>query len=503
MSNDDGFVPTKFNILALLYKSFLHDETDDASACRCNLSFEDQALIDSDINRLIEQHQLNNSPLGPLENAQAAGLLAWIGRQDDPLYLLALLQRLDALWNLEANGRHPRLPDCFVALNDNFAETGIYVLPRLHCICQGQIIGEEFEETHKNATRLLGNINSVLLHFLLYTEADYHHSKNGGPSFQIQNHFIEAVFDRTIKLALSPLTNRDVLNINPFEEKRKGQKHAFKYFSVLPHREEDAAYLNAQLKKALICAAKNNADIFVGPEMLGTKEMTEEDPACGGVLRMIAELCRQLLSEGLCLPQLIFLPTYWSDSKNILFVTDNTGRIICKQEKQLPFELLGYEEHLLFEKRVLHILHIPKIGRIMMPICKDALNDVLLHDIMLRLFHTTLAISPSYSTGTWNFNKTAASFDPFHCSFVWCNTCSVTHHYTLDAGQPRPFNIRQVGIVYGTSDDQKIKLTPRCTRGCVDGDDGCLFLAEIPLAGGPIKWEHLTHMHKANGASGC
>jgi len=498
LSSDDGFVKTKFNMLALLYKSFLRFEADCADALRINLSFEDQALVEQHINNLIEHLHLDKHPFKPLEEYQWAGLVEWMNTQEDPLYLLCLLQRLDLLWNLEPCGRHPDIPEWFIALNDNFSETGVYVFPRLNCFWQGQIIGEEFQENHKNATRLLKNINSILLHFLLFNEESFHYEKSDFQSFQVENHFVEAVFGRTIKVALSPLTNRNVLNVDPFEEKVRGQKHAFKYFRLLPPKDEDAAYLNDQLKKALLCAAQNKADIFVGPEMLGTKDMIAEDPNCEGVLRMIAELCSQLLAEGLYLPQLIFIPTYWSDSKNILYVTDNTGKIICKQEKQISFDLYGYEEHLIFEKRVLHILHIPKIGRIMMPICKDALNDVLLHDIMLRLFHTTLAVSPSFSTGTWNFNSAAASFDPFFCSFVWCNTCAVAHYYALDEGQTRPINVKQVGIVYGTADDQKVKLTPGCAKGCVDGDSGCLFMAEIPLAEGEIKWAHLTHMRKTD-----
>lgn len=180
------------------------------------------------------------------------------------------------------------------------------------------------------------------------------------------------------------------------------------------------------------------------------------------------------------MPGLILFPTWWHDGRNELYVFDGSGNRLCVQQKQYPYvyekqESARYKENLLSPERVIHVIHIPEVGRFAFPICRDLLEQEYM-DILLRQLRVTFLLCPSYSPHKTQFTTEAISVNKYGCYTIWCNTCAA---YWKEPEPPA-----QIGLIAGPQEDLAKPLaymTPKCRGVCGSGAESCIFLAEITI----------------------
>ena len=191
-----------------------------------------------------------------------------------------------------------------------------------------------------------------------------------------------------------------------------------------------------------------------------------------------AQIEDALLSKGYPMPSLCLLPTWWHDNQNELFVYDASGKLLCTQKKQIPYiykDETGkmFAEHLVNTKNVIHIIHIPNVGRVAFPICKDLLEEEYIR-IMLRQLRATFLLCPSYSSSKTQFDLTAPGSIQYGCYTIWCNTCAAYHKDEIPS---------HIGLVSGPQGLPEMTeyLLPKCDGDCGSEEEPCVFIAEISM----------------------
>lgn len=133
------------------------------------------------------------------------------------------------------------------------------------------------------------------------------------------------------------------------------------------------------------------------------------------------------------------------------------------------------------------MLHIPGLGRICIPICKDALEPEYT-DLMVRVLRATILLNLSYSSGKTIFGLAGPSSRAFGCFRFWFNACG--------AGKQEGPLPNCIGIVScPKTGESENSLIPECGGTC--GKNSCLFLMDLMLDGKRGRMQNIRHLHGA------
>lgn len=346
-------------------------------------------------------------------------------------------------------------------LNDNYKETHFILLHKSFCNW-----GHQIEST---------NVNSFLE--TLYC-IDISKLKNAEiVNYVVDQGLITGIDNGKLRIAISPTLKRKVLDINsePYsriDDRTNTEKYFFHITSLINELEiQQLVYSN------ILEAGKNETDILVFPEMIGSKQMLY------AIQKKLDECDKKK-------PSLIVFPSIWNrtdedkQNTNSSVMMTGDGEIIFEQYKRVRFYIKVdgkeiYEDISCESHNVINVLHINEIGRICIVICKDYLDKDNRRMILDNIF-PTLVISPSFSTGNFEFIKNAQEGFSVNCNWVWCNTCSAINH-----GEQKKENFDIIGLITKLSkkckkDEKMYNDFPgvnNCDREC----SGCIYYSDIPL----------------------
>jgi hypothetical protein len=315
-------------------------------------------------------------------------LNAWCTQDPDFPHIFSMACELDHILFWENILMSPYvtvdLKDGFKALNENAEETGILILPRVPSLNDPLDRADlDPDGNHKTwASDWEAGINEELTN-TYYIRRDDFAVMNWR---YVAEHRVvrNLVVGKQICLAFSPIAKRAQLLDPHCCKLEEGCR-----FSVPGLR--DPELIHARVRAAYKAASQEKADILIFPEMLGDAAMFDPD-------KTYSEFFTSL-GNG---PALILPPTWWHDNRNQLYVLTGDGEQLCVQEKQNPFlyrpdgQDQGYLEDLRDTQSVVQVLHVPYVGRITFPICKDYLVPDY-RGLLVKVLRSTLMLCPSYS----------------------------------------------------------------------------------------------------------
>lgn len=401
-------------------------------------------------------------------------LHTWCKENEGFSPVLSLVCGLDSVlyWDniLKSSYLRVYLKDSFEALNDNWKQTGILVLPRVPSLNDPlDRAGTSPDSPGKTwAYAWDSGINEELAN-TYYVEKDKL-TVNNKMYTVIHKVVRDWVVGNPILFAVSPIAKGAQL-LEPLCYESEGSCR----FSI--RGLNDPEYISRRIKSVYRKAAEKGVDLLIFPEMLGEESMFI--PA-EGASDFFSQLGNDAEDAGYSSPMLILPPTWWHDKHNQLHVIGGDGEFICVQEKQNPFlyhcSKTGkkYLEDLQDTPPVIQILHVPNIGRIAFPICKDYLV-VPYRELLVRILRSTLMLCPSYSKGKFSFNISVPAELEYGCYSLWGNTCSALP----EADSPPAY----VGLIAAPNIDLVYHFEPQCGGQCGSMDDACLFLVEIKRTG--------------------
>lgn len=401
-------------------------------------------------------------------------LHTWCKENEGFSPVLSLVCGLDSVlsWDNILNSSYLKvyLKDSFEALNDNWKQTGILVLPRVPSLNDPF---DRFETGPDSPGKTWAyawepGINEELTN-------TYYVEKNtltvNTKTYTVIHKVVrDWVVENSILFAASPIA-RGTQVLEPLCYESEGRC----CFSI--EGLNNPEYINRRVKSACKKAAEEEADLLIFPEMLGEKAMFT--PA-EGISDFFSQLRKDVHNTGYRSPTLILPPTWWHDKHNQLHVIDGDGGYICVQEKQTPFLYhcsktdKKYLEDIQDTPPVIQVLHIPKVGRITFPICKDYLVTSY-RELLVRALRSTLMLCPSYSKGKFAFTISVPAELGYGCYSLWINTCSALPE---NASPPA-----YVGLVAAPNTELVYRFEPQCGGQCGSMDDACLFLVEIKRTG--------------------
>ena len=383
----------------------------------------------------------------------------------------------------------------FEALNNNVGETGIQITLKVKSINdplepaweaseQDGAAGDQSGGGKHWATERLPGINEDLSN-VMYIELNDLEIK--GARYKVVHHIVDRDFfaggKKELVVGVSPLARDDFLE--PSYEVRDEGGGPRRFFNVTGLKKADL--VQDKIIAAAMEACDQGVDILMYAEMFGSRETVSED-----FVKRMSDLADE---AGLPMPSLILLPTWWHDHCNELYVMDGSGALVSQQQKQHPFVYTddetgeGYAEDLQVTKHTVHVIHIPGLGRLTFPICRDYLQPEYLR-LMAESLRSTFLLCPSYSRGKTQFDLTSSGEIKYGCYTVWINTCAATHDKASCPGY--------VGLVSGplAEGDYIKRLEPACGGECGGRQDACLFVIRISM-------DHLasisyTHVHGSN-----
>lgn len=358
------------------------------------------------------------------------------------------------------------------ALNQNAEETGCRIIPRVPTIHDSTAPAEEGgpagPEKHWGSEWDVG-INQELKN-TYYTEAGDLFVR--GEPFQVRHVFFPDLSmegKASLRVGLSPVLCDEPLNPHYYEENVGGLNR--KRFSVLGLTEENR--VRSRIEASLYEAGKNDVDVMLFPEMLGNRSMLTPENGYSAVLEAAAA---RMSEDQLAVPRLILAPTWWHDNKNELYVFNNRRQPLLRQEKQYPFSLGKHKEDLREPDRTVVVLHIPYLGRMAFPICKDFLIEDYT-DMLVKKLRVTFLFCPSYSPSSAQFELGLPAHRPYGCCVIWLNCCSAHNYYSKEHGIPKCVG----GIAYPSRGTTPTLFGPQCGGACGDDSAACLFLVKISL----------------------
>lgn len=359
-----------------------------------------------------------------------------------------------------------------IELNSNVDETGIILLPKVKC---------EWERKHQSGLRSLVDSYTFVRKQDLgeYIVKNYLFNQSAAELLKNENY---------IRVAVSPLTDANILQVDRYE------REDVKLFAIKDIEQDETG--QEMLKRKVLgdirWATELGADILVYPEMLGTGQIVKE------ALKEIAEEEMQNRRP----PFLVLLPTVWKadrtgmqdrwqegNNTNVLYVAmtqdilDGASfKAAIAQQKQNPYlDSEGGQKGRLEDiksDKVIHVLHLPGLGRVVFPICADLINEEY-RNKLFQILGANLILCPSFSKGVDEFIQIAARGNEADCRVIWCNSCAVRHLYQYDS--TRQFEVGDIccaGISGMARDYYPIKPNPVCNREC---KKYCLFYIDVPM----------------------
>ena len=353
----------------------------------------------------------------------------------------------------------------FMGLNSNVDETDIIILPRVKMLKalneRTNAAGERLPR--KNANDWLDDINKRLNQI-------YYVKKSEIAGYKIKNYLFASPVEQDdkdfIRIGMSPILNYSLDDLFDIEycygvtPDGLHQTQLFRIRNVLCE-----ALINKKAKAAFDRACAEGCDIFISPEMLGSDELSSAD-------NEISETFRPKISNKYKTPFLTLPPTQWKDQKNVLTIFDQNGEKIGEQHKQNRFKYnhnhTDWNEDLQSSNREILLIHIEGWGRFAFPICVDFLNEQY-RSILTKQLQSTFLICPSFSSGTYNFDLSAANDSEFEVRTIWVNSCSAHEHSVNCVGE--------VSVPTCLDRSRRTPIKRQCEGIC---KDICLFVVDIP-----------------------
>ena len=410
--------------------------------------------------------------------------------EDNPGFspMLSLICGLDHIlrWDniLKSAYMKVTLKDCFDALNDNVEETGILILPRVPSLNEPLDRAEVKSGTPQKtwAYNWEPGINEELTN-------TYYIEKNeltvNGTTYRVTHRIMrDWLVGNPILLAVSPISK----NAQLFEPicYESGGKKRFAIKGV-----ENPELIRRRVKAAYKKAAEIGVNLLIYPEMLGDESMFT--PA-EGFSDFFSQLGDEVTEAGYSSPALVLPPTLWHNKHNKLYVIGGDGGYVCVQEKQNPFLYCGdavqekYLEDLRGVAPIIQVIHVPYVGRLTFPICKDYLVPEY-RELLVRTLRSTMMLCPSYSKGKFSFSVSAPAELAYGCYSLWINTCAALS----GKNSPPPY----IGLFATPNTELVHKFEPKCRGLCGLADDACLFIVEIKRTGMAPEIIIREHIHPA------
>lgn len=338
----------------------------------------------------------------------------------------------------------------FESLNDNFDQTGIYILPEISS-SNNRLISKE-KISHK--ARLENDLKKSLKKIFFIVKSDL-------DGYKMVNAVIDCELNNSdyITIASTPLCNieqSNLINIEKLTVQQNGVNT-----NLLSVNLKDPLIVGDKFKKILThCSREKDVDFFLGPEIVGTQRFTSVNSyGFNDEIRMLGDYQ---------LPSIIIPPTYVHNSTNVLTVFANSGEKLGEQHKQVPFDDRQAKEDLRNSQKEIFILHIKEIGRICFAICKDFLTDYA--DIFIKTLKANLIFCPSYSESVTAFRAAKGVVEAYNCKIVWINCCSAFK------------NRRKKGAFIGFASGNYIPNSTKFFKCAKEGEcNGCYFKIKMPL----------------------
>lgn len=331
-----------------------------------------------------------------------------------------------------------------ISLNSNYQSTGVVLLPYFQCLWERKSRGQQhgFDLNHcihnTYFIQLSHLQNFSLQHFILEERT-----------------FINQINDHVLRIGISSLTQlKTVCGI------KKMLIGSNQYFTISDIINKDK--ISELVLKTLEEAKKQKIDILVFPELTGNEQLSHQ-------VKNILENNNTNISY----PPLIILPGFIENGENYAEIFINEGQHILKQYKQYPMIFDSHAEYIIPDRHI-YVLHSPTIGRICIAICKDFLTTEYL-DILIDEIKAKMIIVPSFSTGSYDFERQLGRCESTDTDVIWVNSCSAKH-----LSQNPENNFRFTGVVTknGKNSAKRDYLeTSECQNRCCF--DICLYISEI------------------------
>ncbi len=350
------------------------------------------------------------------------------------------------------------------SMNTNYDETGISIIPQFPA--RGTYWAPESgKESRRLYNRdIFDGLNGELENLKLM---------RWNPEITVRHILLSppVLPDHVFRCAFSPLSSKDdIISIEHSIITRAGTNFNGITPKVEKHEEELRHAFQAQWYRA----AEAGAHLFFAPEMVCTETLAEEE---NGYNKMVRSLSKAAQRDGLSVPLLTVMPSYWRNGINSVTVLFQDGRILGRQRKRFPFQdKKNHQIEALIEQPEHEILliHLPDAHRIAILLCSDMLTDLRRYaqEIICGQLGTTLIISPSYSEGEQDFINALSSFKPYGTSVLWGNCCG-------GAAAKSPRAIGGISIA-GLDSVERFGNICQCGGVC-KSDASCLFVADLPL----------------------
>lgn len=372
--------------------------------------------------------------------------------------LIRLLEKLDLCLSKQIYAE-VELSDSYKSikmLNTNGAETSIRLLPRVSCPWERSCRGSQHFDRLDN-----------------YLKNFYYLTEEAISPFEIENIFLpQRMFARAqrkgkLKIGISPLDCENHFQVKTYERGTDG------YFSIVNFTGQ--AILKDKVENILRRSRKEGVDILVFPEMLGTHDICEYARAV-----MFDSLFEENNEQ---FPALVVMPSIWKDNENGSVVLDSYGDKVARQLKQWSFPLLSEDRSRRYNEDIrpdykIYVFHNEIFGRMVIPICKDFITNSYLRRLVDTL-KATLILSPSFSTGSYDFFQTMRYSGYADVCSVWINTCAASN-----LGGAKVKNFDTIGAFYLTGKNSKFDMAAcRREESCLKKECkmDCLFTQEVPI----------------------
>lgn len=358
----------------------------------------------------------------------------------------------------------------FPALNGNYEQTGIRILPNVRSVHDPRKYPEDNGPDRKEkhwAWECDPGINQELRN-IYYVENDALVVR--GVPCKLNNVVLDHPFlegKEWLTIAASPMANDIKLKMDYLTVERDTAVE--RRFAVKGLHNPKRAW--ARLEAAFLRACKERADIVMFPEMLGDELFIQPGSRHS---RKMDDLIDKALEKGLTLPFLILMPTWWHDGHNELYVLSGENELKCVQRKYIPFiyrekdTKLKYMEDLVDTVPEVQLVHIDGVGRAAFMICRDMLETDY-EKMLISALHCTLILCPSFSPHKTAFDLKDGQGRPNGCYIVWLNSCSASDD-----------KMKHVGWVSSpVAEDYVTRFCPACGGKCGEDSMACLFLVKI------------------------
>ena len=360
----------------------------------------------------------------------------------------------------------------FESLNDNSESTGIIIIPRVKSISNKISVGSDSDKEIRDDNSWYDSINTHLTNIICI-------DKDKLRGYKIKNAVV-SFFDNKdskengkkeinkITIGFSPISKKkldELVKINAYYDSNMVQ-NLFDVETYYSPDELTERYLNGFAE-----ALKEGLDIFVGPELLGSQELSKTDEI--GYNEHFRN--RNDNTKG---PYFAVTPSYWNEGKNYISVFYKNGKLIGRQFKQNRFEYKKdekrYYENLTDIPREIFLIHIPGLGRLVFPICIDLLTTEY-RDILVRELKADYLICPSYSDGTVQFFNESGSARSFGAKLLWLDSCSALRVHT-DTPKIIGYVSVPVNKPEAVQQTQAFPIEPKCGGIC---SEKCMFELSI------------------------